>query len=216
VLSPAEKQSGVTLVVLGGGVTHFACYKNSVLLETRSIPFGSDGITEAIARKLNVDRLDAQKLKESFGSAVSKVEFQEELIPIPDAGGRKKYHIQRREFEAQMNFGLNAYFEEIKKEIKSLQSLYAPLTQVVFTGGGARLDGFLEAAKEMISPMSRVGTVREITGPEALVSNPGFSGVLGGIHFTAKLSERGLPSPLRQSWLGRTVEAARNWIFEYL
>jgi cell division protein FtsA len=216
VLTPAEKQSGVILAVLGGAVTHFACYKNSVLLETRSLPFGAEGITEAIAKKLNIDHLDAQKLKETFGSAVSKTEFQEELIPIPDANGRKKYHIQRKEFEAQMSFGLNAYFEEIKREIKTLQGLYAPLTQVVFTGGGARLDGFLEAVQESISPMCRMGTVQGISGPEGLVSNPAFSGVLGGIDFTARLSERGLSPSLRQSWLGRSVETAKNWIFEYL
>src|SRR3989338_6112327 len=41
VLSPSEKQGGVILVVIGGQTTHFACYKNSVLLETRSIPIGS-------------------------------------------------------------------------------------------------------------------------------------------------------------------------------
>ncbi len=216
VLTPLEKQTGAILVVIGGTATHFACYKNSVLVETRSIPIGGDCITEVIEKNLNIEHLDAQRMKESFGSATPKVEFQEELIPVPDSNGRKKYPIKRSEFEAQMSSGLNIFFSEMKKEIKGLQERYAPLNQVVFTGGGARLDGFLDVARDSISPSSRIGTSQGIAGPEALITDPAFSSVLGGINFSSRVNEEGLAVPGRQNWISRTVEVARNWIFEYL
>lgn len=216
VLSSQEKQVGVILVVIGGAATHFACYKNYVLVETHSIAMGADCITEVIEKNMNVDHLDAQRLKESFGSAIVKTEFQEELIPVPDSNGRKKYPIQRREFEAQMSSGLNLFFGEIRKEIRALQEYYAPLTQVVFTGGGARLDGFLEVMKESVSPTARIGTAQGIFGPEALIQDPAFCSVLGAITYTSKVSERGLAPPDQRNWIARRVEAARNWIFEYL
>src|SRR3989338_3360584 len=105
VLTPQEKQTGVILVLIGGTATHFACYKNSVLVETRSIPLGGDCITEVIAKNLNVEHLDAQRIKEKFGSAIPKAEFQDELIPIPDSNSQKKHPIKRAEFEAQMKIG---------------------------------------------------------------------------------------------------------------
>ncbi len=216
VLTPLEKQTGVILVVIGGTATHFACYKNSVLIETRSIPIGGDCITEVIEKNLNIEHLDAQRIKESFGSATTKVEFQEELIPVPDSNGRKKYPIKRSEFEAQMSSGLNGFFSEIRKEIKALQERYSPVNQVVFTGGAARLDAFLDVARETISPSSRIGTPQGIFGPEALIKDPAFSGVLGGINFSGRVSEQGLAVTDRQNWVSRTVEVARNWIFEYL
>ncbi len=216
VLTPLEKQTGVILVVIGGTATHFACYKNSVLIETRSVPIGGDRITEVIEKNLNIEHLDAQRIKESFGSAASKVEFQEELIPVPDSNGRKKYPIKRSEFEAQMSSGLNSFFSEIRKEIKALQERYAPVNQVVFTGGGARLDGFLDVVRDTISPSSRIGAPQGIFGPEALIKDPAFSGALGGINFSGRVSEQGLAATDRQNWISRTVEAARNWIFEYL
>lgn len=216
VLSPLEKQTGVILVVIGGTATHFACYKNSVLVETRSIPMGGDCITEVIEKNLNIEHLDAQRMKESFGSATPKVEFQEELIPVPDSNGRKKYPITRSEFEAQMSSGLSLFFLEMKKEIKELQERYAPLNQVVFTGGGVRLDGFLDVVRDLISPSSRIGTPQGIAGPEALITDPAFSGMLGGINFSSRVNEDGLATTGRQNWISRTVEVARNWIFEYL
>lgn len=216
VLTPQEKQTGVILTVIGGRATHFACYKNSVLVETRSIPIGSDCITDVISKYLNIEHLDAQRLKESFGSAIPKTEFQEELIPIPDADGKKKYPIKRFEFETQMTAGLDVFFNHIRNEIRELQSCYSPLNQVVFTGGGVRLEGFLEVAQESISPTSRIGIVQNITGPEALVTDPSFSAALGGISFSARISEQDMMRQDRQNWLSRTAEAARNWIFEYL
>lgn len=219
VLTPQEKQTGVVLVVIGGGGTHFACYKNSVLVETRSIPLGSDCITEVISKNLNIEHLDAQRLKESFGSAVSKTEFKEELIPIPDSEHRKKHPIKRFQFETQMASGLDVFFTEIKNEIQMLQSLYAPLNQIVFTGGGVKLDGFLEAVQEQISPTSRIGIVQNVTGPEALITDPAFSAALGGVLFSTRVTVGSEPRGFgngHQNWVSRTVEAARNWIFEYL
>ncbi len=216
ILTLQEKQTGVILVVIGGRATHFACYKNSVLVETRSIPIGSDCITEVISKHLNIEHLDAQRLKESFGSAVPKTEFRNELIPVPDSANRKKHPIKRFEFETQMASGLDVFFKEIKNEIQILQSFYVPLNQVVFTGGGVKLEGFLEAAQEHISPSSRIGIVQNIVGPDALISDPAFSAALGGILFSSRISEHEMMRQGRQNWMSRTVEAARNWIFEYL
>ncbi|MBI3999285.1 MAG: rod shape-determining protein, partial [Candidatus Omnitrophica bacterium] len=216
VLTPQEKQTGVILVLMGGAATHFACYKNSVLVETRSIPLGGDCITEVIAKNLNVEHLDAQKIKEKFGSAIPKAEFQDELIPIPDSNSQKKHPIKRAEFEAQMSAGLSLFFSEIRKEIQILQGRYSPLNQIVLTGGGARLDGVLEVMTETVSPTSRLGLAQGFLGPEALVQNPAFSGALGGLTYTSRVSEQGFIKSDRRNWMSRTVEVARDWIFEYL
>lgn len=216
VLTFQEKQAGVILVVIGGEATHFACYKNSVLVETRSLPVGGDLITEEIARNLNIELLDAQRLKESFGSAVPKVEFQEELIPIPDSEGHKKHPIKRSEFERYLSSGLSRLIEEISRTVKSLQEQYAPLTQVVVSGGGARLEGFVELMQDLISPTTRLGISQGIAGPSPLVSDASFVGILGGIHFTSKVSDPNSEHSSRQNWVAKTVETAKNWIFEYL
>ncbi|MBI4358680.1 MAG: cell division protein FtsA [Candidatus Omnitrophica bacterium] len=216
ILDPQEKHAGVILAMIGGQVSHFACYKNGILVETRSIPIGADCITEAIAKNLNVDHLNAQRLKETFGSASPKFEFQDELIPVPDTNGHKRYPIKRSEFEAQMNSGLNTFFTEIRREIVALQERYSPTTHVVFTGGGSRLEGFLDVVRESISPTARIGVVQELSGPEALLNDPTYSGILGGLDFTSKLSEDRFAYSDRPGWVSRAIARARNWIFEYL
>lgn len=216
VLNPVERQDGVILVVIGGGATHFACYKNSVLAAVHSIPFGSDRVTEVIAQKLNLNHLDAQRIKESFGSAHPKVEFQEELIPLPQREGERKRSISRREFEHHLSGGLDEFFGEITKQVKALQAQFAPLDQVVFTGGGAELDGFLDVLQERIPVRSRIGIPEGFSGPAACVKRPAFAAPLGGLHFTSKILEPALPVQNPQNWLGRTTESVRSWIFEYL
>ena len=216
VLMPHEKQTGVILVAIGGTATHFACYKNSVLVDIHSIPIGGDSITEMIERNLNLEHLDAQRLKESFGSATKKLEFQEELIPIPSSNGQKKYPIKRAEFETHMDSGLSGLVEAIQKEIVRLREHYSPLTQVVLTGGGARLEGFSDVIQDSISSVVRVGMAQGVSGPEPLVKDSSFVGILGAVSYTSKVREPDLTSPERQNWISRTVQTAKNWIFEYL
>lgn len=214
VLRDSEKQEGVILVSIGGEVTHFACYKSSVLIATQSVPFGADHMTQVIEQKLNVNHLDAQRIKESFGSANPKMEFQDELIPVPASDGHKKYHISRAQFETHMSSGLETFLEKITSEIKSLQKQFAPLDQIVVTGGGAELEGLIEVMKEEISPMIRVGRAEAFLGPAAFVKKPAFSAALGGLGFNHKINE---PAPAIQSpqnWISRTACSMRDWIFE--
>jgi cell division protein FtsA len=214
-LKKTEKQEGVILINVGGTATHFACYKNSVLVDVSSIPMGADYMTHEISKKLNIDYLDAQKVKEKFGSAITKMEFRDELIPIQDTNGHKNYHIQRGEFEAHMAVALDVFFDKLKDEVKSLQLRYAPLTQLVLTGGGVKLDNFLEVVKDRIHPIARIGCPEEVKGPETIVKNPGFSAILGGARFTSQITnpEKLLATP--RNIFMRTSETIRDWIFEY-
>ena len=216
VLRSEEKQAGVILMLIGGRATHFACYRNSVLIDVRSIPVGADCITDVIGKNLNLDHLDAQRIKEAFGSAIPKAEFQDELIPIPDSSGGKKTHIQRSDFESQLDAGLHQFFQILSCELTSLQRQYSPLNQIICTGGGAQLDGFLDRIEELISPSTvRIGYPIGFKGPQGLATNPAFSAALGGIKFTSKIREDSLPATEKQHWLLRTVDSVRNWMFEY-
>lgn len=214
VLGDSEKQEGVILVAIGGEVTHFACYKGSVLIAVHSIPFGADRITQVIEQKLNINHLDAQRVKESFGSAVRKTEFCDELIPIPASNGHQKYHISRAQFETHMNAGLEAFLDKIGSEIKLLQSQFAPLDQIVVTGGGAELEGLVEAMKEEISPSVRLGRAEDFSGPDTFIKKPAFSAALGGIRFSHRISEPAPAVSSPQNWMSKTARSVQEWIFE--
>ncbi len=214
VLEDSEKQEGVMLVAIGGEATHFACYKGSVLIAVHSIPFGADHITQVIEQKLNINHLDAQRIKEAFGSAGRKNEFRDELIPVPASNRHQKYHVSRAQFETHMSSGLELFLEKIGSEIKLLQHRFAPLDQIVVTGGGAELEGLVEVMKEEISPSVRIGRAEAFLGPDGFVKKPAFSAALGGIRFSHKISE---PAPVLsspQNWISRATRSAREWIFE--
>ena len=115
-----------------------------------------------------------------------------------------------------MKSGLETFFDAIRKEVRSLQERFPPLNCLVLTGGGVRLDGFLDVVKESISSIARIGVAQGTGGPEALIQNPAFSAALGGIWFMNQIREdRKIAVSTPQHWFLRTVEAARNWIFEY-
>jgi len=136
VLTDEEKQAGVILGVVGGNAMHFACYRNSVLLEVATLPIGADCITEVIERSMNLNYQEAQKLKETFGSAIRKTHFAEELIPLPNENGQAKSHIKRKEFDAYLGKGVDRLFQEIVGKVNILREQHAPITHIVFTGGG--------------------------------------------------------------------------------
>jgi cell division protein FtsA len=215
VLTDEQRQAGVILVSVGSYATHLACYKNAILLKVESIPIGSDMITEGIEQKMSLDREDAQRLKEVFASASRKTEFQDELIPLPTGPVKGKTHLRRADFETHLETGLNNFFKPVEDEIRRLKEVYSPLNQVIFVGGGVKLDGFLERIQDGIGSQASIGYVTAYDVRQDILDDPAFFAVLGGINFDSRIRDEDIASKGRLGWLGRSCEGVRDWMNEY-
>ena len=215
VLSPEEKEEGVILVDVGAYTTRLDCYKGSILTESKSISYGSEQITDMIASKLNVKTQIARHLKETFVYAQAKPQFGDELIPVTDKDEKKNHHVQRRKLEKEVEPIVSEIIEQLSDSIQEIAKQVAPITQVVFTGGGAKLDALLDVIQEKIPFSVRLGIPRNITNIPPVLADALYSGVVGAVDYTSLITDPGAYTSATDNPFARAVDSAKRWVTEY-
>ena len=188
-LSQEERDLGVALVEIGAQVTNVSVHAGGMLLGLRSIPVGSNDITDAIASSLGIRRDQAERLKCVAGSAIATPTDHREMVPVtPPAeevtgqlarGADEQNRIPRAELVAIVTDRLGTMTTEISKSLKTMGFTGASGGQVVLTGGGAELHGISEFVQGALGLPVRRGKPPVIRGLPEAHATPGFATLAG-------------------------------------
>jgi cell division protein FtsA len=188
-LSAEERDLGVALVEIGAQVTNVSVHAAGMLLGLRSIPVGSNDITDAIASSLGIRRSQAERLKCVSGSAIATPTDHREMIPVNAPGeepsGRlargadEHNRIPRAELVAIVTDRLGMLSAEISKSLKALGFGGEKGGQVVLSGGGAELHGIAEFMQGALGRPVRIGKPVALTGLPEAHATPGFATLAG-------------------------------------
>lgn len=188
-LSAEERDLGVALVEIGAQITNVSVHAGGMLLGLKSIPIGSNDITDAVASSLGIRRGQAERLKCVSGSAIATPTDHREMVPVngpgeehvlPRArGADDQNRIARAELVGVVTERLSWLASEIGKALKSLGFSGANAGQVVLTGGGAELHGIAEFMQGALGRAVRVGKPPQIAGLPEAHATPGFATLAG-------------------------------------
>lgn len=188
-LSAEERDLGVALVEIGAQVTNVSVHAGGMLLGLKSIPVGSNDITDAVASSLGIRRSQAERLKCVSGSAIATPSDHREMVPVngpgEEHGGRlargadEQNRIARAELVGIVTERLSVLASEVGKALKSLGFSGANAGQVVLTGGGAELHGIAEFMQGALGRAVRVGKPVQLTGLPEGHATPGFATLAG-------------------------------------
>ena len=188
-LSGEERDLGVALVEIGAQVTNVSVHAGGMLLGLKSIPIGSNDITDAVASSLGIRRGQAERLKCVSGSAMATPSDHREMVPVngpgEEPGGRlargadEQNRIARAELVGVVTERLSYLASEIGKALKTLGFSGANAGQVVLTGGGAELHGIAEFIQGALGRAVRVGKPPQIAGLPEAHATPGFATLAG-------------------------------------
>lgn len=188
-LTQEERDLGVALVEIGAQVTNVSVHAGGMLLGLRSIPVGSNDITDAIASSLGIRRSQAERLKCVAGSAIATPSDHREMIPVnapgeePDGrlarGADEQNRIPRAELVSVVTDRLGTMTAEIGKGLKALGFTGAAGGQVVLTGGGAELLGIAEYMQGGLGLPVRIGKPPALRGLPEAHATPGFATLAG-------------------------------------
>ena len=197
-LSEEERELGVALIELGGGVTNVSLFAGGLLVGLASIPLGGSDITDDIASSLGTRRSQAERMKCFHGSAMTSPRDNHEMIEVAplsgEQGASEAGRITRAQLIAVIRTRLEQWMSEIETALKSL-GFSGPIgRQVVLTGGGADLKGIADYAQGVLGRSVRVGRPRGLTGLPDAHSGPAFTTLAGLVLFAASD-----PIDLRQS-----------------
>lgn len=188
-LSSEERDLGVALVEIGAQITNVSVHAGGMLLGLRSIPVGSNDITDAIASSLGIRRGQAERLKCVSGSAIATPSDHREMIsvngPGDEPGGRlargadEQNRIARAELVSVVTDRLGTMTSEIGKGLKTMGFFGANGGQVVLTGGGAELHGIAEFMQGALGLPVRRGRPPALRGLPEAHATPGFATLAG-------------------------------------
>lgn len=188
-LSEEERDLGVALVEIGGEVTNVSVHAGGMMLGLKTIPFGSNDITDAIASALGIRRFQAERLKCVAGSAITTPSDHREMIPVNGPGDEgtgpiargadDKNRIPRSELVSIVNAQLSRLTDELGKVLKGMGFSTKRGGQIVLSGGGAELAGIADFAQSALGCSVRVGKPPVLRGLPEAHATPGFATLAG-------------------------------------
>jgi len=209
-LTETEKELGVVLVDIGGGVTDVVVFIEGSPFYTAVLPIGAKNVTADLAIGLRLSLESAEKIKMVFSERkepaepkkpkpVKKEEKEtvggnEDEIDLKELGiieDIKK--VSRKTLtDGIIRPRLNEIFTMVGLELKKSEAIGLTPAGLVITGGGAMTIGIKEAAKRNLSMPVRIGVPQEIGGLIDEAEKPDFATAVGLLHHGVKSEVRGI------------------------
>jgi cell division protein FtsA len=187
-LSEEERELGVALVELGAGVTNVSVFAGGMLVGLTSLAMGGIDITDDIASAFGTRRVEAERMKCFYGSAMTSPRDNHDMIELaPMAGGEdgtEAARITRAQLIAVIRQRLEHLMGDIAAALKDLGFSGPFGRQVVLTGGGSELKGIADYAQGVLGRAVRIGRPKMPGLPEAH-SGPAFTTLAGLAQFAA-------------------------------
>ncbi len=185
IITSPEKELGVVLIDIGGGTTDIAIFLGGSIWHSAIIPIGGDHVTSDIAYGLRTPRVEAEKLKKLYGSALVSMVDNEQMIEVPYVGGEKSRPLPNRVLCEIIEPRMDEIFRMVQEEIK--KSGYTGLIPIpgglVLTGGCSLMKGVAELASQRLNLTARIGKPENICGLVDIASNPIYSTAVGLVQY---------------------------------
>jgi cell division protein FtsA len=157
VLSPDERELGVAVLDIGGGTSDFAIYQQGTIRHTKVFPIAGNHITHDIALCLRTTLKDAERVKQLYGSMVGSLTDLHEDIEVEMVHGEEKKTVSTAEIMRIIEPRVAELLMMVQKEIDQFHLEHLMPAGIVFTGGGALLQGLKESAQIALRIPARIG-----------------------------------------------------------
>ncbi|MDP3991552.1 MAG: cell division protein FtsA [Candidatus Colwellbacteria bacterium] len=196
VLTHNQKELGVIMIDVGYGTTGIAIFEENKLLHTKVIPLGAGHITSDLAIALKIPVETAEKVKLSYGYAVSGEVSTKDKIDLQKIDNEAKGAPSRRFIAEVIESRLSEIYELINKELASIGKERRLPAGAVLTGGGAKMPGIVELAKRDLKLGTQIGLPNQANfefGSSSMVEfleSPEYASVLGLILWNREVQPR--------------------------
>ncbi len=219
VLSKRQRELGVLLLDIGGGVSSLSIFEDGDLLHARVFPLGSANITNDLAIGLRTAIDVAERVKLEYGIALGDDLKKGDVLDLSKISERESGIVTRKELAHIISARLEEIFEIVNRELKRIDREALLPAGVVLLGGGAKVPGAIELAKRKLRLPAQLGFPLEVGGIVDKVDDPAFATALGlifwGIDREQASSGKKFSFPQIPSF-GGIAEKVRHWLRAFL
>lgn len=162
VLSAEEKENGVALVEIGGGVTSLTIYQGGLLRYYGSIPFGGKNITYDIKYECGFSESLAENIKFAYGACMPEnlLSLKDKVIRIYDDETGSYDQLPVKKLSEIITYRAKEIIQAVLYLIQASGYAERLRNGIVLTGGGANLANLSTLLKNMSGYNVRQGYPR--------------------------------------------------------
>ena len=223
VLTDDERDLGVTVIDMGGGITTAAVFRDNTMVHVDALSVGGINVTHDVARGLTTPAEAAERIKTIYGSALHGSDDSQVMIPCPPMGAQEELsHHPRDLLTSIIRSRIEETFELLRDRIadSGLES-YAG-RRIVLTGGGCQLNGVRELAEYVFNKRVRIGRPHGILGMREAMSGPDFAVATGLLKHAFTESGEAISGPpdlsgqryRQKRYTGNSLGRSLQWLKE--
>ncbi len=213
-LTQEEKDLGVVIIDMGGGTTDLAVFSEGSLVHTAVLSIGGNHISNDIAIGLRTPLIEAEKIKQRYGCALSSMVGPEETIEVPSVGGRSDRILSRQILSEIIEPRVEEIFSLIKQEIAKAGYEDMIASGIVLTGGSTLLTGMPEIAEQLFSVPVRRGVPKGIGGMIDVVKSPLYATGVGLVLYGSRNQGNRIFRNREDNVYHKVKDRMREWIEE--
>lgn len=156
-LTEDDKEAGVVLLDIGGGITKTAVFCDGVLCHTSIVPFGGNVITKDIKEGCSIIPRKAEQLKVQFGQAMGDFAEEEKVVTITGDNGWNPKEISFRSLAFIIQARLEEILDSVYFQLESSGYLDKIGAGIVLTGGTSNLPNILQLVRYRTGLDARYG-----------------------------------------------------------
>jgi cell division protein FtsA len=189
VLSQRQKELGTVVIDIGSATTGIAVYVEGEIFYLNVLPIGSTHITNDIAIALRTSVDTAEKIKLEYGFAVASEIDKKEKIPLGQLEPQNtevEEEIPKKDVAKVIEARVREIFGLIQKELRKIGHAGQLPAGAVLTGGGSKLPGIVDIAKDELGLPAQVGFPLELKGVIDKLDDPTAATVIGLLIYGVK------------------------------
>ncbi len=217
VLTDDERELGVALVDIGGGTTDIALFNEGAIRHTSVIGLGGNSVTNDIAIGLRTPAREAERIKERYGAAMTRLVDDDEEIVVPRVASQGERRVGRKILASIIQPRMEEILSLIQADVAKTKWTEKIPAGLVLTGGASALPGTAELAEESLDMPVRIGFPIGVTGLVDSVDDPRFATGVGLVLYgrdRGREDNRFATGDDDSLW-NRIVERMKEWLHDF-
>ncbi len=213
VTTARQRDVGTVVINVGAGTTSVAVFEEGDLLHAAIFPIGADHITSDLAIGLRTSLELAEHIKRHFASAHADSANRYEEIDLRELGGDHTEIVSRRFVSDIAQARAEEIFEKVEKELKKIERSGMLPAGAILTGGGVKLGGMTEIARQVLRLPVAIGVPTAVVTPlTEVVQDPAFSTAIGLVlwGYNAEREDAGVATKNGSSYAAKGGEAFKK------
>lgn len=179
ILSRRQKELGVALINIGAATTSVGVFEDGYMLHASVIPIGSAHITSDLAIGLRTSIETAEKVKLSVGQTGVEKVSKRDALSLADYSDDENEEVALSDVYKIIDARIEEIFDHVNQKLSLVGRAGRLPAGAVLTGGGSKLPGIVEVAKNHFRLPASLGRASNIQISLDKAQDPGFTTALG-------------------------------------